>query len=195
MKSITKLTLILIVVFGFTCVSNAQQTISEEKRKLIAELIVLTKADQQIVEITDVFLESFEKTYPAVIQEILSRNPDLPEEVKENLRQELSGNFQSFSQRFRQRLPVEVDYREFIEVSIYPLYDKFFTEKELGDLVAFYKTETGQKIISVMPQLVAESMNLSQQHLVPKIINLVDRMIKEEIEKVEKGPPPPGRKN
>ena len=37
-----------------------------------------------------------------------------------------------------------------------PIYDKNFTEKEIGDLLAFYQTETGKKVITVMPQVTLE---------------------------------------
>jgi hypothetical protein len=38
------------------------------------------------------------------------------------------------------------------------LYDKYFSEQELTDLVAFYRSATGQKALMVMPELLAESV-------------------------------------
>ncbi|WP_341501873.1 DUF2059 domain-containing protein [Gallaecimonas sp. GXIMD4217] len=43
------------------------------------------------------------------------------------------------------------------------LYLKHFSEKEIQDLLAFYKTESGQAVLAKMPQLMGESMQLGQQ--------------------------------
>lgn len=51
---------------------------------------------------------------------------------------------------------------EFVEM-IVPLYGKYFTESEINDLIAFHKTPTGQKLLSVQPQLMQESMQVGQK--------------------------------
>lgn len=193
MKGFVRFTLVLTAVLGFVFAANAQEgpALSAEKKKLISELVVLTKTDQQIIDITDKMLESMEILYPTIVEEFMSGTPDLSAYEKELLRKEMESGYKNFSQKFRERLPVEIDYRQYVEDSIYPLYNQFFTEKELADLVAFYKTETGQKTITVMPQLFAESLKLSQQFLLPKIMDLADRIIREEMDKLKKGPPPP----
>lgn len=193
MKGFVRFTLVLTAVLGFVFAANAQEgpALSAEKKKLISELVVLTKTDQQIIDITDKMLESMEILYPTIVEEFMSGTPDLSADEKELLRKEMESGYKNFSQKFRERLPVEIDYRQYVEDSIYPLYNQFFTEKELADLVAFYKTETGQKTITVMPQLFAESLKLSQQFLLPKIMDLADRIIREEMDKLKKGPPPP----
>ena len=52
------------------------------------------------------------------------------------------------------------------------LYDKQFTEQEISDILAFYKTESGQAILKKMPQVMQESMQMSQalvQDAMPEI--------------------------
>jgi hypothetical protein len=52
------------------------------------------------------------------------------------------------------------------------LYDKQFTEQEISDMLAFYKTESGQAILKKMPQVMQESMQMSQalvQDAMPEI--------------------------
>jgi uncharacterized protein len=44
-----------------------------------------------------------------------------------------------------------------------PTYDKYFTDDELHQLMAFYETAVGKKTITVMPQLMTELMTNSQQ--------------------------------
>jgi len=45
------------------------------------------------------------------------------------------------------------------------IYAKNFSENEIDDLIAFYKTQTGKKMIKKMPSISIESMQLSQQIL------------------------------
>ena len=46
---------------------------------------------------------------------------------------------------------------------IIPLYDKHLTHPEIKELIKFYETEVGKKLISVMPAITAESMQAGQQ--------------------------------
>jgi hypothetical protein len=59
------------------------------------------------------------------------------------------------------------------------LHDKYFTESELRDLVSFYKSPTGKKVIEVMPDLIVESMTRTTQAIMPKVAELV-RQIEDE---------------
>ena len=43
------------------------------------------------------------------------------------------------------------------------LYEKAFTHQEILDIVAFYKTPTGKKILSVSPKLAQESLQLGKK--------------------------------
>ncbi|WP_428243445.1 DUF2059 domain-containing protein [Gynuella sp.] len=52
------------------------------------------------------------------------------------------------------------------------LYSRQFSEQEIDDMLAFYKTETGQAVLKKMPQLMQASMQLSQtlmQSAMPKM--------------------------
>jgi hypothetical protein len=55
----------------------------------------------------------------------------------------------------------EIKPDEFVSLTI-PIYDKYFTEEEIRQLITFYKTPTGQKIISTMPSVMKEAMTAGQ---------------------------------
>ena len=46
-----------------------------------------------------------------------------------------------------------------------PIYAKYFTLEEVREMIAWYETPLGKKSIEVMPQLIADSMQVSQQRL------------------------------
>ena len=43
------------------------------------------------------------------------------------------------------------------------VYKELFTEQEIRDLIAFYQTETGQKVVKVTPTLTTSIARISQQ--------------------------------
>ena len=43
-----------------------------------------------------------------------------------------------------------------------PIYDKYYTELEIKQLIAFYQTPLGNKVITTMPQIMQESMQAGQ---------------------------------
>lgn len=53
------------------------------------------------------------------------------------------------------------------------LYDKYYTEQDVKQLVAFYKSTTGQKMISVTPDLNKEMMMILFTKYVPEIEKMV----------------------
>lgn len=50
-----------------------------------------------------------------------------------------------------------------MEPQIADLYVRHFDEKEISDMLAFYKTETGKSVIKKMPLLMQESILIGQQ--------------------------------
>ena len=62
------------------------------------------------------------------------------------------------------------------------VYDKHFSEQEIADMLAFYKTDTGQKILEKMPVVMQESMQMSQslvQDAMPKIQQIAGELSEE----------------
>jgi hypothetical protein len=59
-----------------------------------------------------------------------------------------------------------------------PLYARHFTAAEIRQLAAFYKTPVGVKMIAVMPQIAGESMQISQQVMMPRISAAIEKVIK-----------------
>jgi uncharacterized protein len=56
----------------------------------------------------------------------------------------------------------EVNYDELSEIYI-PLYDKSYTHQEIIDMINFYESPTGKKMLEKMPSILLESMNLGRE--------------------------------
>lgn len=46
---------------------------------------------------------------------------------------------------------------------IIPVYEKFYSEEDIDNMIIFYNTPTGKKMIQVLPDLTQESMRVGQQ--------------------------------
>ena len=183
----------LIILFGLGNFAVGQEPISEEKNKLIGDLVFVMKMDRQFPEMMDTMLKGMEATYPVGFNAAVDSNPGLSIEQKKALKISAGDRFVAFSQKFRKRLPEVVDYSKYIRDAIYPLYDKFYSEQELRDLIAFYKTPTGQKVIDTLPALLADSNVAAKEKLLPQLIPLIESMVREDFEQIA-APPKPKRK-
>ncbi|RXR16216.1 DUF2059 domain-containing protein [Flavobacterium amnicola] len=70
----------------------------------------------------------------------------------------------------------EVNSEELINLYV-PIYDKYYTEEDLENLVKFYKSPTGKKVTSIMPQMMNESMEIGKkwgQELAQKVIQKLE---------------------
>ena len=72
-----------------------------------------------------------------------ARRPDVPESVWKSFHRNL-------------------DMNELLEMII-PIYDKYYTLEDLKAVNAFYSTPAGQKILSTLPQVMQESMEIGQK--------------------------------
>ncbi len=49
------------------------------------------------------------------------------------------------------------------------IYDKYFTESEIKDYIAFYKSPSGQKFVNVTPAMQTDIMNIMMQKYIGEI--------------------------
>lgn len=66
---------------------------------------------------------------------------------------------------------------------VIPIYDRNFTHAEIKDLLAFYDTPIGRKVVETLPRVIGESLQVGQawgQSLGPEIENRVKTALKRE---------------
>ena len=84
MRNISRPLFVVVAILFAAVALNAQGERSEEKRKLISELMTMTKADQQMAQTTDLMLASLESSNPETAKSIVSSIQGLtPEQRKE----------------------------------------------------------------------------------------------------------------
>lgn len=56
------------------------------------------------------------------------------------------------------------------------IYADKFTEQELKDIITFYKSTTGQKMIKVTPEIAMQSMQKTMERMAPKMKQFADEI-------------------
>ncbi|MDX8569811.1 DUF2059 domain-containing protein [Elizabethkingia sp. HX XZB] len=124
---------ILFLIVTSSLIFAQEQTISPAKKEKIKTFLKLTNVLGVANQVMDNMINSYQTYYKQV-----------PAEYWNELKKETSNT------------------KDFEELLI-PIYSKYYTEKELDDIIAFYKTSTGQKVIKTMPDMTKESMQAGQE--------------------------------
>jgi hypothetical protein len=88
-----------------------------------------------------------------IIESLKKVQPDIPEEFWSEFRKEVSAD-------------------DLIDL-IVPIYNKYYSEQDVKDLIVFYKSPLGQKVTKTLPSISQESMQAGQvwgQRLGEKVV-------------------------
>jgi uncharacterized protein len=151
--------------------------ISQEKQELIKELLEITESSKNAQQIMDAMVRS---ELPKLVSTVLKNVPALDSDRPE-IQKKFSDIVSRMAIKYRDRVVKKIDLNQLIEQVSYPIYDKYFTESELRDIVGFYKSSTGKKAIAVLPQIVGDSMKRTNEILLPKMTSIMTEIIAEEL--------------
>ncbi|WP_454046871.1 DUF2059 domain-containing protein [Chryseobacterium sp. Marseille-Q8038] len=89
----------------------------------------------------------------------------------------------SFWDEFKKDMSLEKIFALYI-----PVYKKYFTDSDVDELIKFYKTPAGQKMIENMPSLMNDSMKIGTDYA-----QALDKRVNEKLNKYYhfQDPPPP----
>jgi hypothetical protein len=169
--------------------ANVNQNVSPEKVALIKELIEVSHAKQTVEAMLKAQSEQMEERFPEIIWEGVSGMEELKTLTpaqKEELRLRVFSNSARTGRRMYELLMQKIDFDKLLEDISVPLYDKYFTEAELRDLVSFHQSPTGKKVIEVMPNLVVESMTRTADIIAPRIGEMMKQLQQEETQLMTK---------
>ena len=182
-----KITLTLfIVTFALIARANAQTAVPTEKQAAIKELIGLINTDNKAEELVAIFDKQMSGTRVTIVESILSDRADLTEAEKKSLREVLVVKMEEYAKGFQEKLMQKLNYTEMINEISTIVYDKYFTLEEIKDLIAFYKTPTGQKTLKTMTPLMSDTLQLTMERMLPKIPIVMEELQQEERQYIEK---------
>jgi len=140
-KPISFLTL---MIFSLCCF--AEEIISDDKKRVIDEMLEITGA-LEVSELMGVAVSN------QMIEALSAQKGNIEPRVVKIIQDEVGKIMHD-----------EFVANGFINEMSYEIYHKYFTTSELEEVVAFYKTPTGAKMASLLPQITQEGMEAGNKH-------------------------------
>jgi hypothetical protein len=172
-----------------------QQSMTPEKRALIKELIDATESQKTAQSMMDAMVAQTEKLSEELLRETISDRGSLTRQEQEEHRQQLKATRTRLNKRVEELMAQRIDLAKVLEEVSYTVYDKYFTEGEIKDLIVFYKSPTGKKSIELMPKLFADSMAKTAELITPKLQQILKELIDEERKHRETTPQSSGQQD
>ena len=194
------MSLILCVLLCGTAVrapaqQQQQQSMTPEKRALIKELIDVMESHKSAQLMMDAMMAQTEKLSEELMRDTVSDTGSLTRQEQEEHRQQLKETRARLNKRVRELMAQRIDLAKVLEEVSYTIYDKYFTEGEIKDLIVFYRSPTGKKSIELMPKLYADSMAKTAELITPKLQQILKEIIDEERKNRETTPKPAGQQD
>jgi hypothetical protein len=163
--------------------AKGEAEVTETKQEMIRELLTIVgivgMAEQMRDQQSVVELMRMQPSYHEMMELATSEQTDLPEADRQLLLARLE-DFDAFAERFRALFIERLNFSTIIETVYPPLYDKYFSEEELQQMVSFYRTPVGRKSIEVMPSLMQEAVRGIEEAVRPHAIGLIQEIVAEE---------------
>ena len=187
MKLPNKLPSILVISFLllWPVTICGQYPATTKKQELIRELLVVTEVNKNATKMIDSVVGEMNVQYRQMVERLADADPTLTQAQREKAKSTVNENQAQYSKQLFERIKQRVDIGQVVESVSSSLYDKYFTEDELKDLISFYKTPTGKKTLSVLPQLFGESIQRTGEKLSPILTTIIMEMAAEEKERIK----------
>ncbi len=160
--------------------AEAVEPITASKKAAIMELLKITESDKRVDQVVAQMMAAHQRQYPMMIAEIVNSDPNMTDAQKKEMIENAQERSARSSERLRELFVQKIDLGKVMDEVALKVYDKNFTEFELKDIIAFYKTPTGQKSLKQMPEVLKESMDLTATLIAPQMGQIIQQLMTEE---------------
>jgi len=138
--------ILLSIILGLMTVSASSQT----KQESIKQLFHLMQTDSMM-----------EKTFTAIVPTIMAQ---IPQEYKDSVKSATMNQFMNSLITSSKEMC-----KKMLDEDVVALYDKLFSEDEIKDMIVFYSSPTGKKMIEKSPEMQKEIVGLLMQKFMPEL--------------------------
>lgn len=168
-----------------TSAAQVSPNLTPEKKALILDLLRITEADKTVDKVVAQMMAAHQRQYPLMIAQIVNANTNLTEEQRKELIEKSQARSQQSSERLKVLFKEKIDLGALLNKVALVVYDKNFNDAELKDIIAFYKTPTGQKTLKQMPEVMRESMDMTSTLIAPQMAQIITQLMDEEKAKLK----------
>ncbi|WP_462172132.1 DUF2059 domain-containing protein [Pseudoalteromonas xiamenensis] len=141
-------------VLGFSLVFSFYVQAQDSRREAVESLLTSMQMDSMM-----------ESMYNQMQQSIMKNSPKLGKTPEEQ------ALFDEHTKQLFDVMRTEMSMDK-MRADIIDVYLKHYTEKEIADMLAFYESESGRSMLTKMPQVMSDTMQVSMkmaQNFLPKI--------------------------
>lgn len=168
--------LVLALALVPTGVARAADDTREHRLALAAELFTLTGGTERVNQIIASTLASMNQSYRALFEQAAAGISD-PTERQEFLAR-YEGELSRFNSGFTVALNQRADPGTLAKETMLPVYADLYTSEELQELLDFYKSPLGQKLIRTQP----ERMALAVEGMMARLGPLLEQVIQDSVQ-------------
>ena len=154
----------VILVLMFCLPVFMTTSFSQTKQESIKELFKVMQQDSMMDKM-------FSSMIPSMMNQMKSQFP-----IKDSLMNVRSNEMMKSTMQ-----TVKDITKKMLDEDMVGIYDKYFTQSEINDYIAFYKSPSGQKFIKVTPDISKDIMMVMMQKYMPEI----QKTIKEKSEEMK----------
>jgi len=158
-----RLAAILAILLALPLAAHADEA---SKRAKIDEMFGLLHMDTLMQQMSDASLKQAKSTFDTMV-------PNADQATKDKAA--------VYMDRMITLIYGEIGWKS-LEPEFAKIYDANFTEAQLDDILAFYKSPTGVVLVQKLPVLTQQGMQIAQARMVdlqPKLKQLIDEMAKD----------------
>ena len=107
----------------------------------------------------------------------LTGSQKLGEQVLEQMFLQLKSQLPKVPESFWKEVRSKIDFNEMLEQMV-PVHEKYLTREEIKELLKFYESPVGQRLVSVMPRI-SEETTVAGQKWVLGVGQMIEKKLEE----------------
>lgn len=162
----------------FSLLTSGVAHADTESEKAVKELLVVMKYKEMMTESMKQMLKNMPEVMLQASQSVINGNAKLSPEQKKAAMVKAQAASQSATTMMEGILTDPKLFEE-LEKEIIPLYAKYLNAEEVRQVVAFYKTPVGNKLLTTFPQIMGESSMIAQKVVMPRVEKHIEKFASE----------------
>jgi hypothetical protein len=143
---------------------------------LVREFLAASGAERQYDQMISIMLDNVRGGMNQGFNQALKDKP-LDPARSERARAIAERHFQELRRDLTAEVHRAMPFDRLVSEVYSPLYEKSFTQAELQDLIAFFKSPAGRKFVGATPQLMQDSARIVNERFMPPLVQSMGRQM------------------
>jgi len=184
-RSILIFITVLITACGVSGV-YAQEAVSPERAALIREFVEASGGKEEFNEIIDNSMASQQEGFKQMSERLFNDDQRLTAADKVVVMKMVQESMDRLNLKAKEFFATKFDFNKFVADVYVPVIAKHFSDADLRDLIAFYRSPVGQKLIREQPALMADSQAAVAKHFLPEFVDYMKKAVDDETASIAK---------